>query len=269
MSVMKSGSFGLPGVALLVVLSLPCIGYADSFWGDDEFLSFCKSLRVPERDLLKSGLGAYLPVIENREKLDSTKIVLADFAHIAPLLLKAIKLRWGALEFFTMREFADASNCLVMLDRRSLAEVNDAFDLHGLWMTRSTVSSKDNQDLAMDFVLLGHGKLIVGYPKEAWVRVPDYNIEARYTPYTSMRIEHREGLQALSQIKTLSRPDGDFESFEARALTFLGVGVPIGIRSLKIDGNSVLVGYRALWGDREELRPRIPIAERCGLSCAR
>jgi hypothetical protein len=251
---------------LVVVLANPPVGYSDSFWGDG-FMAFCKSLRAPEKGILRSSFGDYLSVIERREKLDLNKILIADFEHIAPVLTRAIQLRWAALDFFTMSEFAGNSPCLIMIDKESLAAVDRAFDLHGLWMTSTALSSNDDEHLTMDFILLGHGKLIIGYGKEVWVRVPDYKIQARYTRYTSMRIAHSENLRGLMEIRSLSRPDGEFESFQARAPVLLGFEVPIQIKSLAIDGDGILVGYRALGGEREEHRSRIPISQRCGFGC--
>lgn len=220
--------------------------------------------------MLKSILGGYLSVIENKEKIDLNRIRVADFKHIAPLLKRAAELRLAALEFFTMKEFVHSSACLVLLDKKSLAEVDGAFDLHGLWMTRAAGASNENEPITMEFFLLGHGKLVVGYPKEAWVRVPDYEIQAHYMPYTSMRIEHQKTRRALSGIRTLATRDAEFEGFEALAPLFWGLlEVPIQITSLTTNGDSILVSYRALGGEREDRRPKIAISERCGFGCAK
>jgi hypothetical protein len=264
---MKKRLFLASNIILVLALAVPFFGHADSFWGGDGFMAFCKTLRVPEKGTLESSFGAYLSVIEQREKMDLNKIVFADVKHITPLLTRAIELRWSALDFFTVSEFAAKSPCLIMLDKKSLAAINRAFDLHGLWMTSaSSLSSKDD-DTVMEFILLGDGRLIIGYGKEAWVRVPDYKIQARYTHYTSMSIAHRENLRALTEIKTLSSPRGDFASFQARAPVLFGFEMPIQIKSLGLSGESIVIGYRAMGGEREERRPKIPISQRCDPGC--
>ena len=155
-------------VILVLILADPFFGHADSLWRGDEFIDFCKTLRVPEKGTLESSFGAYLSVIEHREKMDLTKIVFADVNHITPLLMRANELHWSALDFFTMSEFAAKSPCLIMLDKKSLVAISRAFDLHGLWMTSaSSLSSKDD-DTVMEFILVGDGRLIIGYAKEAW-----------------------------------------------------------------------------------------------------
>ena len=99
------------------------------------------------------------------------------------------------------------------------------------------------------------------------VRVPDYKIQARYTHYTTMSIVHRENLRALAEIKTLSSPRGDFASFQARTPVVFGLEIPIQIKSLGLAGESIIIGYRAIGGEREEHRPKIPISQRCYADC--
>jgi hypothetical protein len=249
-------------VTLALVLLRPELSRSDDLWEGDEFLAFCKSLSVPKRELLAANLGPYLPVIEKREALDLNAARLADFSHIQPLLAEAAHRKWGALQFFTQSPFAEKSACLVMLDRNSLAEVDRVFDLHSLLKPKAAVSSDQNEELRMEFLLVGHGKLIVGYPKDAWVKLPDYALQAHYKSYISLQIDQQKNQRGLFEIRTLSRPGAEFESFlEARA-PFIGITWPIQIHSLALGVDGPIVGYRLFGMEKQEQRRRIAITER-------
>ena len=114
----------------------------------------------------------------------------------------------------------------------------------------------------MEFLLLGHGKLIVGYPKDAWVKLPEYAIQAHYKSYTSMRVEQQKTQRGLFAMRTLSKPDAEFDSFlEARA-PFIGIAWPIQIHSLAMGVGGPVVGYRLFGVEKQEQRRKLPITER-------
>ena len=235
---------------------------ADNLWEGDEFSAFCKSLSVPKREMLAAHIGAFLPVIEKREGLDLNAVRLAEFNHIQPFLAQAARQKWGSLQFFTQSPFAEKSACLVMLDRRSLAEIDRVFELHSLLKPKATVSTGENEELRMEFLLIGHGKLIVGYPKDAWVTLPEYAIQAHYKSYTSMRVDEQKTQRGLFEMRTLSKPDAEFDSFlEARA-PFIGITWPIQIHSLAMGADGPLVGYRLFGIEKQEQRRKLPITAR-------
>ncbi len=247
---------------LALVLLSPQLSRSVDLWEGDEFSAFCKSLSVPKRELLAAELGTYLPVIEKREGIDLNAARLAHFNQIQPLLSQAARQKWGALQFFTQTQFAEKSACLLMLDRKSLSEIDRAFELHSLLKPKAAVSSDQNEELRMEFLLIGHGKLIVAYQKDAWVKLPEYAIQAHYKSYTSMEIDQRTSQRGLFEMRTLSRPDAEFQPFlEARA-PFFGFNWPIQIHSLAMGVDGPIVGYRVFGMEKQEQRRKIPITER-------
>jgi hypothetical protein len=117
--------------------------------------------------------------------------------------------------------------------------------------------------------LIGYGKLIVGYPKDAWVKLPEYAIQAHYKSYTSMRVDQQKTQRGLFEMRTLSKPDAEFDSFlEARA-PFIGITWPIQIHSLAMGADGPVVGYRLFGIEQQEQRRKLAITARGGWVASR
>ena len=96
----------------------------------------------------------------------------------------------------------------------------------------------------MEFLLVGHGKLIVGYPKDAWVTLPEYAIQAHYKSYTSMRVDQQKTQRGLFEMRTLSKPHAEFDSFLEAGGPFIGITWPIQIHSLAMGADGYLPSHR-------------------------
>ena len=245
----------LLGLALTILVPTPLTVRSSEIWGKGGLASFCDTLRSPDVGVLKLTFKGYLPVLERMEGFDLGQIKIATSKDISPLLSRLVQLGSGPLELFSDVEFARGS-CVLLLDQKTLLEVDDKFDIHGLWMIRAPIEGQERENVVMEFLVLGQGKLIVGYPRQATVKVKDYDLytgKYTYEPFMSMDIIHDRGGRGLFNIKSLDTPNGEFQSFRG----------PLDARiySLQVDGAYVRVRYA--WGtDREDRIPKIPITLR-------
>lgn len=250
----RAGRGGGPRVAVLALLAA-CAAHlhAADIWEPGGMAPLCAESAVPTRDDLASALGAYLEVVVQREGLAAARIRKADPARLVPVLQRAATLGKGPLDVFTDAQFAAGGPCVLFLDESALAAVDRQFDLHGLWMVRAPVVGEGDTPLSMRYMLIGDGRLVVGYPRQATVRVADYAIftgRYDYQPYMALDIVSNAQQRMLAGLRTLGDPSGIFGAF---------VG-PLGaqIQALELAGDEVVVRYRA-WGNIEQqMRVRHP-----------
>ncbi|MGR8936051.1 MAG: hypothetical protein ACU837_16985 [Gammaproteobacteria bacterium] len=207
--------------------------------------SWCATLQSADDRVMQALFKAYQPVIE-RQGIDLRQAKIAAAQDVIPLLAQAVRLGWGPLEFFTDREFASQGACILLLDRKALAEVDRRYDIHGLWMISAPLEGQQNADMA--FFLLGQGKLIVGYPRQDTVHVRDYDLwtgQYTYQPLIVMDVVNNGSHRKLANIKTLARPDSEWLPFQGP--------FDAEILSLEVEGEFVRVKYALL----EEMTERI------------
>jgi hypothetical protein len=164
----------------------------------------------------------------------------------------------GMLDLITQEEYSSKDNCMILYGKQDLQLVDKKFNLHGVWMINAPVHG-ENTSLAMAFLLLGHGKLIIGYPENKIVLVEDYSIDGRkkydYAKYTSMDIVNSENTRKLDNIKTKSGADKKLESFRGP--------YDAKIKSVSVLGTEeIVISYRKwFFSDEKKLR-KIPVAKR-------
>lgn len=231
------------GLLALSLTGAPARASAADLWGGAGMTALCAESPVVGRDTLEAALAGYVEVVEAREGIDPARIRQVDPARLVPVLERAATAGMGPLEVFTDPQFAAGGPCVLFLDHAALAALDRRFDLHGLWMVRAPVAGEADVQLAMRYMLLGDGRLLVGYPRKGTVQVADYAIftgHYDYQPYMALDIVSTPQRRALVGLRTLGAPS------EA-AGPFVG---PLGaaIRELELAGREVVVRYR-VWGD--------------------
>jgi len=187
------------------------MAHADApFWQKGEYSRFCQALKSPSPQNLNNIFGEFADVTKQDINAKIDNIRLAIFDKVKPKLDQAVQDKISILQLFTLKEYADDGNCLLLYDQDTLKRISEQYDLHGLWMTNAPIIGDNKKYLPMKFLLIGHGKLIIGYPDNKEVQVKDYNYVSDnfdYSRYTSMDIVHNGSDIALKNIKTRKRPN--------------------------------------------------------------
>jgi hypothetical protein len=230
----------------IIFVTTPVPVRSSELWGTGGLSSFCDELQTIDTQALKTVFKEFLPVIE-QEGIDLRQVKIVTAKDIIPLLSQATHLGWGPLELFSDVELTATKSCALLLDQQTLLEVNKKFDIHGLWMISAPIEGEEN--VSMEFLLLGQGKLIVGYPKQATVKVKDYDLwtgKYTYEPIMSMDIINKGNSRGLVNIKTLNIPDGKWLPFKGPFDAY--------IHSLEVEDGFIRVKYSKM----KEVTERVP-----------
>ena len=240
----------------LALLLNGALAQAADFWGDNGFKGFCDRLPALPESVMTKELGGYFPTLRAEESLTLSAIRQVDEAGMSKLLLSAARSGWGMLETFTQKELSDAHGCALWLDQATLAQINRKFNLHALWQIVARLSGNSTETISMRYMIVGQGRLIIGYPRAAEIEINDGDaISGRYNyaPYISARIEHADTSRGLFGIRTLTVAGKGFEPF----IGPYGVAVT----ALKLEGQHILVKY-TLGFEQERLTKNLPITPR-------
>jgi len=246
----------MPIRILLVAVFTACapITHAAELRGSLGFVQLCERLPAATKQRLAEAAKEYLPILESRSHLNLNAIKVARFADIDPVLARAVRQGMGTLEVFTQAELGRLGSCALLLDRETLAAIDAKYALHGVWQLAAPAAHGTLEDFRMDYLIVGQGHLVIGYPGEAEVPVEDDSGEQRhyrYEPYICADIINAGPTRGLFDVMTLASPNGKFRPFEG----------PFGaeIHSFQMVGNAVLVKYT--WGVDQDRRARkAPIA---------
>ncbi len=243
---------------VFLAMSYPTSSYAEQLWANDAFANLCRGLPLAPRSQVREVVGNYADAIESAEGVSLDHLRVPEFSDVEPVIGKAISLHWGALEFFTDPSFANVDGCMLLFDRALLQHIDGEFNLHGLWMINPGAEA---HGLHMQYLLLGNGKMIIGYNGRLQLKVPDYNIKTgryNYEPFTAMKIVNHQGRRGLDDIHVRTSP--------ASAPTpFIG---PLNseIRTMELrrrDGETqIVVSYKKWFLSDKEIIASIPIERR-------
>lgn len=253
------GLFRLSVVWVAAVLSVLAGGaHGADIWGAGGMDALCAESPVADTAALQGALGGAFEVVVRREGIDPAAIRKVEPVRLMPVLQRVVEQRMGPLELLSDGQFATDGPCVLFLDEAALAEVDREFDLHGLWMVRAPIVGEGETHLAMHYMLLGRGRLVVGYPRRATVRVRDYALftgRYDYAPYMAMDVVSTPARRAMVGLRTLATPSADFQPFTGP------LGAAIG--ELELVGGKIIVRYRVLGGIAQQLEvPHPPITRR-------
>lgn len=156
------------------------------------------------------SFGRYLPVVARQVDLD--RLFCTAYEDLDDLLNQAVASGMDALSLFTLPLLQQRGRPALLLDAEILARLDRRFDLHGLFIVRPT-DLADDRPAPMRFLLAGHGKLIIGYARNATVRHPDYAFATGRYDYKELFVmdvrEDADRNPGLFDIKGLGHPDDD------------------------------------------------------------
>lgn len=210
----------------LILLLMSSQVTAETIWTADEFSTLCNNAKSPGNEMLASVMGDYLAVLKNKDNIDINHIKIPKPEHIDAALKKAIKLNYGALEFFTEPNFAASHACMVFMDMAMLQAVDKKYNLHTLWMINAPLEVDDEEEekkanhLRMKYLLMGRGKLIIGYEEPKEIFVKDYVVFTGlydYELHTSMNIVNSNEKRGVFEIRV-------YKSVQGKATPFIGPG---------------------------------------------
>lgn len=144
-------------------------------------------------------------------ELEVTKLYVVSFEAVKELLDQAVKDSVDSLTLFTLPLLQNPKGVAIVFDKELLEQVNKRFDFHGLFNI-SAASVEDNSVVEMTFLIVGQGKFIVGYSRNAKIKHPDYDFATGKYDYRELFVmdagQDSAGNSGLFNIKGRSSPNG-------------------------------------------------------------
>jgi len=224
--------------SIFVALSFDVMG--SDFWGDRGYHYFIERLPNVSSEEMNRLTSHYSDDIVMRMGLDINHLRTPGFSDLDPVLNRAAKQGLGILDLFTLEEFSASSSTALLIDGETLEAINKRYDLNSVWVILAESKLPDHRPIKMSYLILGQGKLIIGYPHRAPVDVvvDGEAMEYQYNPFITAKVVNEGDHVGLFAVKTLDSPKGPFGSFHG----------PMGsvIVSYEVKGDSILVTYNLL-----------------------
>jgi len=172
----------------------------------DHFLH--RLIKAPKEECVQI-FGKYSTIIS--QELDFERLYLVSYEEVEDLLDQAVNESMDSLTLFTLPPLQNQKNFAIVFNEELLEQVRRNFDFHALFNI-SVPSLEDSSVVKMKFLVIGQGKLIVGYNSNAKIKHPDYNFATgRYDYRELFTMDARKdsmGNLGLFNIKGLSHPNG-------------------------------------------------------------
>jgi len=225
--------------------------------------SFAKQIDYFLNNLLKASkeecleiFGPYGEVISKELNIDNLYFV--SYQEVERLLDQAVRQSIDSLTLFTHPRLQDQKRFAIVFSEGLLQQIDRNFNFHGLFNI-SAPSIDGGPAIKMKFIVMGQGKFIVGYNRNAKIKHPDYAFATGNYKYNELFImeakKDLEGNTGLLNIKGVSSPKSKPEWMKGP------VNVDIQSMVMTIDpGNrrQILIQYY-LFGRKHKLIDPIPI----------
>ena len=169
---------------------------------------FLKGMTKAPKDTCLRIFGRYGEVIAKELNLDNLYFV--SYTEVENLLDQAARESIDSLTLFTHPLLQDSSGFAIVFNEELLQQINKNFNFHGLFNI-SVASVDDGSAVKMNFFVVGQGKFIVGYNRNAKIKHPDYDFATGYYDYHELFImdakKDSKGNPGLFNIKGLSNPN--------------------------------------------------------------
>jgi len=200
--------------------------------------------------------GKYRMIIAN--ELDLEKLYFASYKEVEELLDQAAKESIDSLTLFTLPLLQDPKGVAIIFNQELLRRVNKNFNFHGLFNI-SVPSVEDGSAVEMKFLVIGQGKFIVGYDRNAKIKNSDYNYATGMYDYRELFImdakKDSKGNPCLINIKALSKPDGKVQWMKGP----FNVDIHSLIITSDSNGQSKILIQYDLFGIKHKIIDPIPI----------
>jgi len=163
-------------------------------------------IKAPKDECLNI-FGRYGSLIA--EELNFDRLYFAPHDEVKNLLDQASRESIDSLTLFTHPLLQDPEGFAIVFNAGLLQQISKDFDFHGLFNI-SAPSIDDGSAVKMQFLVVGQGKFIVGYNRNAKIKHPDYGFVTGHYDYNELFImEAKKDLQGnsgLFDIKGVSNP---------------------------------------------------------------
>ena len=225
--------FNCPGLNRLATLSrvflIICAVFC--FFPDENFGIYAQSvprhIAVAKDQPLSEQLNHFLTVIKKAtedecfktfgrygkriaKELNFDRLYMVSYDEVSKLLDQAARESIDSLTLFTHPLLQDPEGLAIIFNADLLRQINKNFNFHGLFnISAPPIDSGDA--LKMQFLVVGQGKFIVGYNRNAKIKHPDYDFVTGHYDYNELFImaakKDLQGNPGLFDIKGVSNPD--------------------------------------------------------------
>jgi hypothetical protein len=169
---------------------------------------FLTVIKKASKDECLKTFGRYGKLLA--KELNFDRLYFVSYDEVKKLLDQAARESIDSLTLFTHPILQDPEGIAIVFDAGLLQQINKNFNFHGLFNI-STPSIDDGAALKMQFLVVGQGKFIVGYNRNAKIKHPDYAFVTGHYDYNELFImEAKKDLQGnsgLFDIKGVSNPN--------------------------------------------------------------
>jgi len=173
-----------------------------------QLILFLKGMTKAPKDECLRIFGRYGEVIAKELNLD--KLYFVSYTDVENLLDQAVKESIDSLTLFTHPLLQNPKSFAIVFNKELLQQIDTIFNFHGLFNI-SVPSVDDGSAVNMNFFVVGQGKFIAGYNRNAKIKHPDYDFVTGYYDYHELFImdakKDSEGNPGLFNIKGLSNPN--------------------------------------------------------------
>jgi hypothetical protein len=211
--------------------------------------------KAPEDECVKI-FGRYAEIIEG--ELNSNKLYFVSYKAVKNLLDQAATESIDSLTLFTHPLLQDQKGLAIVFDKELLRQISEHFDFHGIFSI-SAPSVDEGSAVKMTFFVIGQGKFIVGYDRNAKILNPDYDFVTGNYDYNELFVmdakKDSKGNLGLFNIKGVSNPNGKPRWMKGP----LNADIHSLILTTDPGGRPKICVQYDLWGIRNMLLKPIPI----------
>ncbi len=216
--------------------------------------------KIPEPETNK-WFKDYKPILA--KEIDIANLYSSTPQDLDTLLDTAQKESIDVLTLFTLPAIQKNKGKAIALDEKTLLDLNIRYDLHGLFLI-ATDSANDDSKVKMNFLIVGQGKLIIGYNRNTTIAHPEYDVATGIYEYQRLFLmdakTDEQGNCGLFNIRGLSSPSEPFRQMKGPLNSKIqSLSIPLDLRKEK----KLLVRYRFL-ADSEKVVDCIPIEKIAG-----
>ena len=217
---------------------------------------FLNHLSKASKDKCLKIFGPYGDIISKELNLDN--LYFTSYNNVEKLLDQAVSESIDLLTLFTHPLLQDQKRLAIVFGEGLLQQIDQHFNFHGLFNI-SAPSLDGGPTIKMTFIIMGQGKFIVGYNRNATIKHPDYAFATGKYKYNELFMmdakKDSAGNRGLLNIKGVSSPDA--------TPAWMKGPVNVDIRSMvmTVDKNNrrqILIQY-SLFGRQHKIIDPIPI----------
>jgi hypothetical protein len=169
---------------------------------------FLTVIKKASKDECLKTFGRYGKLLA--KELNFDRLYFVSYDEVKKLLDQAARESIDSLTLFTHPILQDPEGFAIIFNAGLLQQINKNFNFHGLFNI-SVPSIDDGAALKMQFLVIGQGKFIVGYNRNAKIKHPDYDFVTGHYDYNELFImeakKDSHGNSGLFDIKGVSNPN--------------------------------------------------------------